>query len=152
MAAPELAEAIRDTDHRVITAAIESLRALDETEAMKQKAIEMFGSETWEDQKRAAYLLRYFLPQEVVGGLLDALPDNISLRQMNSVIALGLYECTQARPILNAIVGDSRVSQNAARALRDIGDATSAAAIRSAIEAGVLDRAFSQLADQIESR
>ncbi len=150
--AQALAEAIRDTDHRVIMAAIESLVDLHETEVMKQKALKMLQSEVWEDQKRAAYLLRYFLPQDVVEGLIDALPGDLSLQQMNAVIALGLYGCVQARAILNRIVRNPEVSELAARALRDIGDASSAAAIRSAIKAGTLDPRFSETADAMDER
>lgn len=153
-AAQDIAEAIRDLDHRVISTAIDSLRALHEEEVMKQRAVEMFGSESWEDQKRAAYLLRYFLPQEVVQGLVDQLAaeQELSLQEMSSVIALGLYGCIQARLILNELVKDSRVAERTARALQYSGDATSAAAIRESVERGILNSDYCKVADEIEAK
>lgn len=153
-AAQAVAEAIRDTDHRVIMAAIESLQALHEEEVMKRKAIELFNSDSWENQKRAAYLLRYFLPPEVVQGLIDRLAakPELSPREMNAVIAAGLYGCIEARPILNKMVGDPRVSRMAARALQESGDAASAAAIRAAIETGGLGPEMRRVAEEIEAR
>ncbi len=149
-AARFLADVIMDTDHRVISAAIDSLVDLQETEVMKQKAIEMFHSEVWEEQKRAAYLLRYFIPQEAVEKLVNALPNELSVQQINAVIVLGLYGCTQVRPILNQLVLNHDYSTRVARAMREIGDSTTAAAIREAIKAGILDASYSETADAMD--
>jgi len=151
-AAQSLADAVMDTDHRVISAAIDSLIDLQENEVMKQKAIEMFHSEICEEQERAAYLLRYFIPQEVVEELVNTLPNELSVQQINAVIALGLYGCTQVRPLLNHLIKDPSFSIRAARASREIGDSTTSAAIREATKAGILDASYSEIADAMDSQ
>lgn len=148
-ATPAIAQMIGDPDQRTASTAI---KALESTGQMVEWALTCLSHEDELVRIRAAHILRYNPTPEATDALIRALDDEAFVVGVISALALANMDRNEALPKLIKLLESPYHSEEAAKALAQLGDSTAAPHIRKAIEMSTLGESFLWTAEKLEGK